>query len=89
MLDRERLAWEIDRNLEFFETKLPELLSANEDRFALLHDQQIVGIYDSLGDAQTAGEKLYPDGIFSIQKVTEKPLELGAYSYAVHLGNPQ
>jgi hypothetical protein len=27
-------------------------------------------MYDTLQDAQTIGEKLFPDGVFSVQKVT-------------------
>jgi hypothetical protein len=39
-------------------------------RYALLHDKAVVGIYDTLRDAQTTGERPFPDGVFSIQKVT-------------------
>jgi hypothetical protein len=77
---------EINANLEFFKKKLPELLEKHRDKYALLKDEEIVAFYDTVVDAQTTGEKLYPDGIFSVQKVTDASINLGFYSYAVHLG---
>lgn len=77
---------EIDQNLEFFQQKLPELLKDHKNRFALLHDRSISGIYDTIRDAQTAGEKLFPDKRYSIQQITDVPINLGYFSYADSLG---
>lgn len=73
---------EIDQNLEFFKKKLPELLKDHRNRYALLHARSVSGIYDTIRDAQTAGDKLYPDGMYSIQQVTDQAINLGFYSYA-------
>lgn len=88
MATKDELQKEIDDNLTFFESKLPDLLPHHRNRFALLRERTIAGIFDTIRDAQTAGSSLYPDGKFSIQKITDKPVDLGVYSYAMHLGNP-
>ena len=75
-LPGDALQSEIDANLEFFLSKLPDLL----------RDQVIAGIYDTARDAQMTGERFYDDGLFSIQKVTRESIDLGYFSHAVHLG---
>lgn len=77
---------EVDRNFEFFQKKLPELLKEHRGKYALIRDQQIISFYDTAQDAQTSGEQQYSDGLFSIQRVTEDVGDLGFYSHAVHLG---
>jgi hypothetical protein len=77
---------EVDRNFEFFQKELPELLQKYRGKYALIRDQQITGFYDTAQDAQTSGEQLHADGLFSIQRVTEDVGDLGFYSHAVHLG---
>ena len=67
---KQELQAEIDQNYAFFKQKLPDLMKDHRGRYALLHDKSVVGIYDTLQDAQTIGEKLFPDGVFSVQKVT-------------------
>jgi hypothetical protein len=77
---------EVDRNFEFFQQELPHLLQERMGKFALIRDCKITGFYDTAQDALTAGSKLYQDGLFSIQQVTEKIGDLGFYSHALHLG---
>lgn len=77
---------EIDRNLVFFKKKLPDLLNHHRGRYVLLRDKEIVGIYDTVRDAQMTGQKFYDDELFSIQKVEDRAIELGYFSHAVHLG---
>lgn len=86
MTNRELALQEIDKNLAFFESRLPDLLPHHRDRYVLLREASIVGIYDTIRDAQTAAGALYKDGRYSVQKVTDKPVQLGVYSYALHLG---
>ena len=86
-IDRAVLQEEIDKNLAFFETKLPELLPQHRDRYVLLRKQSIVGIFDTIRDAQTAGNAIHPDGIFSIQQVTNIPFHFGMFSYVMHMGS--
>jgi len=80
---------EIDQNLEFFLKELPKLLEHQHGRYVLLRSKEIIGIYDTVRDAQMTGEKFYDDGLFSIQKVEDKAIELGYFSHAVHLASAQ
>jgi hypothetical protein len=77
---------EVDRNFEFFSKELSNLIIDHRDRYALLRDGKITGIYDTFMDAQTAATQLFDDEIYSIQKITEAIGDLGFYSHAVHLG---
>lgn len=77
---------EIEANLQFFRTKLPELLAGHRGRYALLRRQEVVGIYDTVRDAKMTGDRFFSDGLFSIQKIEDQPVDLGFYSHAVHLG---
>ncbi len=73
---------EIDQNLEFFLKELPKL-SARQGKFALSRHQKIEHFFETPMDALNAGNALYPDGIFSIQQVTDVATDLGYYSHAV------
>lgn len=86
MTDRQR---EIDRNFEVLERKLPDLLRDHRNRYALMRKGEIVGIYDTIVDAKTTGDKFFDDGLFSVQKIANEPVDLGYYSHAVHLGQSQ
>ena len=77
---------EIQRNLFAFLPKLPELLPEHEGSFALLRNQQISGIHEKLSDALKAAHNEFSDGLFSIQRVTDKPQELGMFSCAENQG---
>ena len=79
---------EIDRNLEAFKAQLPALLEHHKGRYALMRHQEIVGVYDTIRDAQLTGRKFYEDGLFSIQKVTAEPVNLGFFSYSVSVADP-
>ena len=77
---------EVDRNFEFFQRQLSQLLPDHGGKFALIRDCQIIDFFDTAQDANTAGARLYSDGLFSIQKVTDEIGDLGFYSHAMHLG---
>jgi hypothetical protein len=50
-----------------------------------MRDGEIVGFFVKPGDAYRAGVERYADGIFSIQEVTDEPIDLGFWSHvAVH-----
>ena len=78
---------EVDRNFSFFQKELSKLLVSDRGKFALIHDCQISGLYETVVDAQTAGSQIYPDGLFSIQKITDEIGDLGFFSHAMHLGS--
>jgi hypothetical protein len=85
-MSNEAIQKEIDQNLEFFTKKLPDILKDHRNRYVLLHNKSISGIYDTIRDAQTAGDRLYPDKLYSIQQVTDSAINLGYFSYADCVG---
>lgn len=72
----------IARNYEAFEKMLPSLINAAKGRFALMRDQELVGLFDGASAAHFAGAEKFADGLFSVQKVEEGAISLGFFSYA-------
>ena len=77
---------EIQRNLFAFRPRLPDLLPEHEGSFAILRDQEIAGIYERLSEALKDAQGRFADGLFSIQRITDKPQELGMFSSADNQG---
>jgi hypothetical protein len=75
---------EIDRNLFAFLPRIPRLLEKHKGEFAVLKNQEVISLHKRLSDALEEAQSRFADGLFSIQQVTEKPIELGFYSYADH-----
>lgn len=72
----------IERNYEAFEAMLPLLLAERRGEFALLREGAVAGFFPSAGEAQSAGQAQFPDALFSVQRVEDKAVDLGFYSYA-------
>lgn len=69
-------------NYAAFKKLLPELMQ-KENKYALMRDGELVAVYDTMQDAVTTAEKLYADGRWSVQRITDKPINLGLRSRAV------
>ncbi|WP_375391131.1 hypothetical protein [uncultured Sphingomonas sp.] len=67
---------QIDQNYDAFQRQLSSILSVHRDRYALMRDRAIIGYYDAAGEAYRAGLASYSDGLFSIQEVTDEPIDL-------------
>jgi hypothetical protein len=76
------LRTEIARNYDAFQRGLATMLATERNRYALLRHGAVVGFHDRPGDADADGVKRFPDGIYSIQQVTDEPVELGVYANA-------
>lgn len=74
---------EVDRNYETFVELLPGLMRTHASKWALLHGGELTAVFDTARDAHLAGVKLYPDAHFSVQEVTDRPVDLGWFSHAV------
>jgi hypothetical protein len=81
-MDQARQKLEVDRNYDAFNRMLTTLLPAHRDEYALMRDEKIVEFFEKPGDAYRAGVEQFPDGIFSIQEVTDEPIDLGFWSHA-------
>ncbi|MCY4228508.1 MAG: hypothetical protein OXD44_12165 [Gammaproteobacteria bacterium] len=71
---------EVDQNYGAFKLMLPDLLKTDANRYALMHDQQIVACFDTSRDAMEAVRKLLQAKYFSVQLVTNEPVDLGYFS---------
>lgn len=77
-----QLRAEITQNFDAFQRSLAAILPMQRNRFALLRHGAIIGFFDKPGNADDEGAKRFADGIYSIQQVTDEPVELGLYAHA-------
>jgi len=76
---------EVDLNYDAFVRMLASLLPEHRDEFALMRDGKIVDFFVKPGEANRAGVERFSDGVFSIQEVTDEPIDLGFWSHvALH-----
>ncbi len=80
---QEELQKQIQANYSAFQQRLPDLLPTHRGKFALMRNGDIVEFFDTARDAFLFGQKLYPDGLFSVQEVIDSPVDLGFFSHAV------
>ncbi len=83
-MDLERQRQEVDSNYDAFMRMLGSILDEHRDQLALMRDAQIVGYFDTPRQALIAAHERFPDGIFSIQEVTDEPIDLGFWSHVAH-----
>jgi hypothetical protein len=74
---------QVDKNFEAFQALLPTILPTYQDKFALMKDGEVVGFYSTLEDAYMTANQFLRDQPFSVQRVTETPVDLGFFSHAV------
>jgi hypothetical protein len=73
-------------NYEAFNKMLDGLLVDKRGKYALLRDGELIEVYDTLEDAVSTADKFFTDGRYSIQRITDQPVNLGLRSRAVHIG---
>ena len=81
-MDAARQKQEVDRNYDAFNRQLSKILKKHRNQFALMRDGRVVGYFCKPGEANKAGVERFPDNIFSIQEVTDEPIDLGFWSHA-------
>lgn len=79
MYARQKL--EVDRNYDAFTRVLGSLLPQHRDQLALMREGEVIGFYNSPREALEAAADKFADGIFSIQEVTDEPIDLGFWSH--------
>ena len=75
---------QVDGNYDAFTRVLGSILPEHRDQLALLRDGEIVGYFATPLEALRAASELFPDGVFSIQEVTDEPIDLGFWSHVGH-----
>ena len=71
---------EVKDNYEYFKKEEPKFKRHYSGKYALLRKKKIIAFYDTVGDASVTGRTFFEDQLFSIQKVNERPLNLGIRS---------
>jgi hypothetical protein len=74
---------QVDKNYEAFLALLPTIIPLYKDKYALMKDGVAVGFYSTLEDVYMTANQFYKDQPFSVQKVTDTPVDLGFFSHAV------
>ena len=77
MQDRDAM---LIKNFEAFKKLLPSLLSTDRDRIALIRDEKLVRIFDTVDELFAYTKANYSDNYFSAQTITDKKLRLGIFS---------
>jgi hypothetical protein len=75
---------EIDANYDFFRRNLSRFLKDHRGQFALLRSGKVVEFFDGPGEAYRSGLARFPDELFSIQEVEDRPEEMGLMSLAIN-----
>lgn len=73
---------EVRKNFDFFQSVVGEWMPKHAGKFALLHNGGLVDFFDQPGDAVCIAQSRFEVGNFSIQRVTDRPVDLGFLSYA-------
>lgn len=70
---------EVEKNQEIYDSQLKgELEPRHNGKVALMHDGELVMVFNDEGDAVNVGQHFYGLGNFSIVRVGAKPIRLGA-----------
>ena len=80
-MDAQLQKMQVDQNYDAFVRKLGSILEAHRDQLALMRDGRIVGYFNTPREALQVASEQFPDGIFSIQEVTDEPIDLGFWSH--------
>lgn len=75
---------QVERNYATFKNNLRSLLERYPGKQVLLHDGEIIEVFDTLSDAVKFGNARFGASNYSVQEVTNRPAELGWHSHAVH-----
>lgn len=75
----------VEKNYQAFKRLLPDLMKKYANRHAFMRHEKVIGIYSTARDAVLTGRTFYEDGLFSVQKITAQPVDLGYFSHAVHI----
>jgi hypothetical protein len=83
IMDQTRFETEVDRNYAVFETALGNWLAGHRGQFALMRHGELVAFHPTQADALASGRAAFADRLFSVQEVTDRPVDLGFFSHAV------
>ena len=71
------------RNFRAFQKMLPELLPEQEDKLALIRDEKLVKVFDTVQEAFAYAKAHYNDKNYNIQPITDEVVDLGSLAVKV------
>ena len=71
---------QLEMNLVAYSAVKDTLEASELGRSALLHDGEVVAIYNDSGDAYQIGCEKYGLGNFTLQRIGQKPIDLGIHT---------
>jgi hypothetical protein len=77
---------EIEKNFRFFKSIVDSLMAEHEGKVALIRDQSIVDVFESHLEAVREGAARFGNLPFSVQRVINRPIDLGFMSHAADNG---
>ena len=83
-MDAQLQKQQVDQNYDAFVRLLGGIIEDHRDKLALMRDGKIVGYFSTPREALLAATERFPDAIFSIQEVTDEPIDLGFWSHVAH-----
>ena len=82
-MNRAELEREGDSNFDVFVEQLHSLMPQHAGEYVLMRNGRMISFHQNANDALAAGRAAFSDGIYSIQEVTDRPIDLGFFSHAV------
>lgn len=77
---------EIRQNYTFFKGMVSSVMDEHAGRFALIRSCEVIAYYDTAGEAVADGTRRFGDMPFSVQRVINRPIDLGFLSHATDNG---
>lgn len=69
------------QNFDYFQGVVDALMERDAGKYALIRSQSLVEIFSRPMQALEAGFARFEDGLFSVQRVANRPFDLGFISY--------
>jgi len=82
-MDAAALRTELENNYKEFEKLQPVFPPQDNGKFVLMRHGGKINVFDSAKDAVIFAEAQFKDGMYSVQQVNAKPVDLGYFSHAV------
>ncbi len=82
-MDATSLRAELENNYKEFEKLQPTFPPQENGKFVLMRHGEKINVFDSAKDAVIFAEAQFKDGMYSVQQVNAKPVDLGYFSHAV------
>lgn len=77
MATLEEIQQEVDNNYQFFLKEKSKIPSDLSNKYVLIRKAEFIEYFDSMDDAIKYAKKVYEDRLYSVQKVSDMPINLG------------